>query len=237
MIEYGQYLRVSEALVNLASQEGTLEDSMHSNASAFWLQELTKGTEYVKDYNLIVAAHGSDIERVVSNEKIDSDAYSDYVAYRAASNKKSANIVAEIMVGEGVAQAEIDDIVSLISSSHAPSNERVHLVTDADSLSFLMIRAPFYWSVAGDSLENRCYFEYERMSERAKVLLKQKEIIYSQVRMNQIMSSLIGVNTIKKVNDLLQKAIDSVASRSSSDSSFAATTDNTEVGQPVLAES
>ena len=162
---------IETEILEILRRSALPEDYEHALNVLEWVNRLKPNP----DSPLCIASLGHDIERALPERKVQRINFLSYDDFKRAHAENSAKIINEMLSRYPIAQDVIEKVHYLIAN-HEFGKEGdfdLTILKDADSLSFFEINLPHYLHREG---EKETYFRmqwgYDRMSERAKLFLK-----------------------------------------------------------------
>ena len=149
----------------IVSRSKVPEDPVHSRNTLEWLLKLKPdaGDE------LQIAALGHDIERALTDSKVQRTDFANYDEFKVAHARNSAEILREIMLVYGVKEYIIEDVYHLVCLHETGGEPRADLIKDADSISFFEVNLPLYFKRSSyEETKQRCIWGYKRLSAKLK---------------------------------------------------------------------
>lgn len=149
----------------IVARSSVPEDPVHSRNTLVWLLKLKPDA----DDALQIAALGHDIERALTERKVQRTDFSNYDEFKAAHARNSAEILRKIMLEFGVQDHIIEEVYRLVCSHEVGGDQRADLIRDADSISFFEVNLPLYFERSSyEETKQRCIWGYKRLSAKAK---------------------------------------------------------------------
>ena len=164
------------------------EDFPHAENVKEWVLRLKSDA----DIALQIAALAHDIERAISHRKILRNNFKDYNSFKKAHSINSAKITLEIL-NKFPLSKEVKDRVRYLIENHElglENDQELSVLRDADGLSFFEVNLPLYFQRHNiDDTVFRMQWGYKRLSERAKIFLKQFK--YKNETLNNLLKKCI----------------------------------------------
>jgi len=141
------------------------EDPVHSKNTLKWVLKLKPNA----DVALQIAALGHDIERAIEEKKVKRKDFESYNEFKKEHAVSSVKILERIMMDCGVNKDLIEDVCSLVIHHEVGGDGRSNILKDADSLSFLDVNLPYYFSRNDvEETRKRILWSYQRLTDNSK---------------------------------------------------------------------
>jgi hypothetical protein len=146
------------------------KDPQHSKITREWVLKLKPEV----DEALQIAALGHDIDRAIEARRIKKENFKDYNEYKKRHGQESAKIMTEVLERNGASRDLIEKVEFLIENHEFGGTEETDILKEADSLTFFNYDIYFYIKERDiEKTKEKIQFMYNRLSDRAKDLVKQ----------------------------------------------------------------
>ena len=169
------------------------EDPIHSQNTREWVLKLKPDA----DLALQIAALGHDIERSISERKINRDNYTDYDEFKKVHSQRSGRILHEILLLYNIDQTIRDKVTNLVILHETGGNSEANILKDADGISFFDVSLPFYFQRHPErETAFRMIRGYKRLSKRARSIVR--NISYNNTKLAALFQKVILNDTPNK---------------------------------------
>ncbi len=176
--------RAKNRIQALVAVSEVVEDPRHAENTLEWLLRM----EATADEALQMAALGHDIDRATP-ERIKSEGYPDFDAFKAAHARRSARLLRGILEDCRVENTIIKETCRLVEVHEVGGDPRADLLKDADSISYFDVNLLFYYQRMGwEESKRRSDWGYQRLSQRAKEIVAR--ITYEDETLNLLMKEV-----------------------------------------------
>ncbi len=156
---------VKNRIENIIRKSKVPEDPVHSKNTLEWVLKLKPNA----DIALQIAALGHDVERAVEERKVKRKDFESYDEFKKTHAANSAKILVGIMVDCRVNRDLIEDVRSLVTHHEAGGDDRSNILREADSLSFLDVNLPHYFTRNSvEETRKRVLWSYRKLSDNSK---------------------------------------------------------------------
>ena len=148
----------------------------HSINTLYWLCRLIDNPKE----SLQVAALLHDCDRFIESQRVKKEDFESYDSYKVAHSQKAADIAKEILE-QANEKNLIEEVYDLIKDHEFGKSSESKLICDADSLSFFDKNLITYLNEEGQQkTEEKINFMYNKLSEKAKGLLRQTNLEFKK---------------------------------------------------------
>ena len=155
-------------------EEGNPSDNAHSKTTCKWLLRIKPDA----DEAMQIAALAHDIDRAIPERRLKEELweqnYATYKEFKDDHAANSAQIIGEVLEKFDFDKEAIDRVKYLVANHERGGDEDANAIRDADSLAFFEQTISRFVEIYGlEKLEAKVRFMYDRMSDKAKELVKQ----------------------------------------------------------------
>jgi hypothetical protein len=180
---------IEKEIEDIISKSPGKTDPVHSKSTKKWVLNLKPDA----DEALQIAALAHDIERGFSTPEEDKakEDFSRYKELKMEHSKKSADIICGILKKYDFEDLFIKRVKHLVEHHEFGGDEETDIIKDADSISFFEDNLEYYFGEFGnDKTKDKIKFTFNRMSERAKEIVKKFE--YKNSGLNNLFKEAIS---------------------------------------------
>ncbi|MFC1728337.1 DUF4202 family protein [Nanoarchaeota archaeon] len=182
----GDFKQLVKEIEEIISHSPVEVDPIHSETTKKWLFKLKPWA----DIPLQIAALAHDIERGFQGKKI-VEKFDNYDEYKKEHSEKSAKIIVDLMKKHDFDDYSIKKVERIVLAHEFGGDEDSDYIMDADSLSFFENNLEFYYKLNGpENTIKKIKFMYERMSDKAKGMVKEIQIKNSKIK--KLVEEVIG---------------------------------------------
>jgi len=155
------------------------KDPKHSKLVLEWVLRLKPDA----DEALQIAALGHDIDRAIERRRVKKENFKSYEEYKKEHAKESAKITCELLEKHSFEKSFVSKVRFLIENHEVGGSEEAEILKEADSLAFFNFDIYYYLKDRGNKkTKEKIRFMYERLSEKAKVLVNQVKFKDKEVK-------------------------------------------------------
>lgn len=187
--EKAKFENIEREIDKIISKSPSKTDPAHSKSTKKWVLNLKPDA----DEALQIAALAHDIERGFSTPEEDKakEDFSRYEELKMEHSKRSADIICDILKKYDFEDSFIKRVRYLVEHHEFGGDEDSDLLKDADSISFFEENLKGYFKKFGEEKTiSKIKFMFDRMSERAKEIVKKFE--FKNSKLNNLFKEIVS---------------------------------------------